>query len=241
MFRASWSVPVLKAAWWMGGDGSVAAAALSGLRRDLGPEAARAQAAHWMARRPQAEIAGAAGALALEANDLPAAEAFLARGRAAGRDRSGMLDTVDFFVTSLRGTPGEAADVARRFEARRDLPPVASRVLLSTVLWDNLRRGRFDEARRRAKHLLEVEDLPLAHLALWALAKRDGRPREAARHLARATLPTPQCLRYMFQGALAIGADDEAAEFIARLRDLDIALAAQCEQDLRAHRPAGEE
>ena len=134
MFQMPLSVPLLKGAWWIGGDGEVALLALTTIQRMSSADAARAQGKEWMARRPRPEIAGFVGLLAGQAGDLELACDFLTRGRESGQDRGGMLDMLSVFIAAQSKDPAVVLEVARRLEPRRDLPPVVSKFVHEHLL-----------------------------------------------------------------------------------------------------------
>jgi hypothetical protein len=232
--KAPLCVPLLKAAWIMSGSGETGRAALSAVRQHRGLEAARGQAAVWLARRPRPEIAAAAGLFAAEAGDLDDARRLLARGRESGTDRTGMLDLLEFTIVLRSGESAPAVDLARRFELRRDLPPLLSQAARTELLWDAMLNGRFEEAERRAASLLAVNDVAEAELALWALALRRGDAAAAARHLATThVVPAAQSVYWQVLGLAAIGRTAEALAGLEQMRDLDATRAGRLEQFLR--------
>lgn len=221
---------LLKAAWFIGGDGDVARTALAAMHAQQGPDAARAQAALWMARQPRPEVAAFAGLTAIQAGDLDLAQGYLWRGREVGDDPSGMLDILEYLLATLSPVPRAAEELALEFEQRRDLPPNLSRMVLAEVMLDALLGGQFDEAHRRAGRLLAVEHLQSAEMVLWALARRQGDAAQADVHLKRGALPEAERLYYQFVGSLAIGNMDEAMGYLAELREVHGGLTAQAEK-----------
>jgi len=233
MLKLPLSVPLLRTAWLLGGDGQVARTTLLAIHHRDGLHAARVQAARWMETSPRAEIAVFAGLMALGAGEVELAEGFLARGQGMGKDRDGLLELLEFGLAGQCGATGSATQLARRMEQQRDLPPVVSRVILNQLLWDAMLDGRHDEARRRAEHLLEVEDMPQAEMALWALAKLHGDQRRADKHLQRAKLASPQKVYFQVLGNLAIRAHADARELLSQLHSLDATLARNAEDFLQ--------
>ncbi len=218
-------IPALNAAWSISGDGDVARIALYRMHQHRGSEAARRQAAAWMAERPRPAIAAFAGLMALEAGETDVARDLLAQGRMLGDDDAGGLDLLDFWVTARSEDPHAAAEFASRMQTRRDLPSALKKLMLTELLWDAMRHQRFEEARDRADFLLQVEDVPEAEMALWALAKHGGSRVEAQRHLRQASLPPQRKIYFQVIGNLAIGSGGEAREMLERLRELDPSLA----------------
>lgn len=216
------SVSLLSAAWRVGADEEVGRAALMAMMRFRGRAAARAEAERWLREAPAPVFAGFAGLLAMEDNDVPAAQAFLARGRELGDDPLGGLDWLDYAVAMASG--GGAA-VNERLDLRSDLPPDLARVVRTERMIGALVHREFDRARQGADRLLEVADDPTAEVVLWALARKDGASARAEAHLARATLPTAPRLYYQFLGCWAIGDSAETARLLEELRREDEALA----------------
>ncbi len=234
MVSPSASAPLLKAAWFISGDGAVAMQALVAVQRAMGPVAARLQAVAWMQNRPRPGVAAYAGLMALDAGDEGEAKDLLARGRTLGDDKASMLDLLEYMIANRSGDPGAEIEMARRLQSRKDLSPYLTKLILSALLLDALMAGRHDEADQRADHLLEVEDVPVAHMAKWALAMGRGDRPQADRHLARATMPPEQKLYYQVLGYRAVGLDALAEEALAALREGQPSLAEQ------AASPSGE-
>lgn len=220
------SAALLAIAWRLNGGGSVARQALVALHRERGAEPALLRAREWLGRRPSADIAAFAGLTALELDDSATAAALLAQGQRLGPDREGLLELLEWLLTARTQGGTAMSSLAARFEARRDLSPLVSRLVRSTVLWEAMMRRAFEEARRRAEHLLAVEEVPQARLALWALARRDGRTAQAEAHLQRARLEASQKLYFQILGSVAIGEFEEARRLLAWLEALDPQVAA---------------
>jgi tetratricopeptide (TPR) repeat protein len=232
-FNQPASIPLLGAAWAVGGDAEVGRSALAATRRFKGRAEALAKARAWLERDPHPHFAATAGLLSLEAGRLDEAKAFLARGRELGDDPMGRLDWLEY---AIAGISGGSVAVARQFEARRDLPADLSRAVLQELMFDDLLNGRFDEAKLRAERLLDVDEFAPAEIAMGALAQRAGDEAGAKRHYARAALKlTPAQISYLaFIGYLAIGARAQAEESLAKLRGQDEALALRAEGILKS-------
>lgn len=238
LLQMPWSVPLLKAAWSIGRDGEVALAALRSIQQHLGPEAARAQALEWLVWRPQTEIAAWAGLMALQAGHVPAAKMFLSQGQQLGPDRGGLIELLEYYVTSQSGDREATAELARRFELRKDLALPVSRRARVDLLWNALLRGRWDEAQRRAKFLWSIDSDPTVAAALWALAQRNGDNRQAQKYLAAIQMPEAEKLYFIALGRGAVGLRDEARMTVLLLRNLDAGLADRAEQYLDRTEPA---
>jgi hypothetical protein len=233
MLQLPLSVPLLKAAWLIGGDGEVALLALADIQQKDSPEAARAQAAEWMASRPRPEIAAFAGLLAVQANDLESACDLLARGLESGQDRSGMLEMLQVFIAQRTGDPGALLEVARRFESRHDLSPFVSKFVQEQLMFDAMSANRFDEAEQRARRLWSIEDNPAAAHALWVLARRRGEQVPFGRYFDRLTLPEGEKLYLHVMGLLVLGEWNDAAQLLVRLEAIDPQLAAEARRKLQ--------
>jgi len=219
MFQMPAGAKLLQAAWWVSGQGERAKLALAAMRKQEGLAQARGRAADWLDRRPCPEIAGFAALLALEAGDDDDARQFLQRGQALGQDRDGTLDLVEY-VLAARGSDSQALrDLVRRLDQRRDLPPALCRLVGIEQAYDHLLEGRFDDAARRANHLLAVADCPPAEIALWALALREGHDDQAERHLRNAGPANPELVQFQALGSAAIGRLDEVRSLLLWLQE----------------------
>jgi hypothetical protein len=230
-FKQAASIPLLTAAWVVGRDAEVGRSALAATRRFKGRDEGLAQARKWLERSPRPHFAAMAGLLSLEAGRLDDAKAFLARGRELGDEPFGRLDWLEYAIGEVSGS---GLEVARRFEARKDLPPDLSRAVLAALMFDDLLACRFDNAKFRAERFLDVDAFAPAEMALWALAERAGDEAEAKRRYARADLPPAQKSYLTFIGCLAVGRREQAEEVLAKLRDQDEALALRAEGVLKS-------
>jgi hypothetical protein len=208
-------------AWWLGGDGQVAGMALASASKTQGDVAALAMAIGWMQRRPRPEIAAMGGLTALQLGRIEIAQQMLEAGRQIGTDRDGLLELLEWLLVTATGDGKAVQELAGRLEMRRDLPPVLARQVLTTQLWEAIQHQRFDEARQRAEHLLMIEDVPQAEMALWALDKREGDVVGAEMHLRQARLEPSHKLSFQILGNISIGFLEEARALLAQLRKLD--------------------
>ncbi|MHC4178188.1 MAG: hypothetical protein ACYSWU_11815 [Planctomycetota bacterium] len=225
MLKMPLSVPLLRTAWYVGGDGKVAALALARIQEHISLEAARAQAAGWLAARPRPEIAAQAGLLALQDDQLEQASDFLDRGRQMGPDPTGMLELLDILVAVGTGDAEAVIDLARRFEQRTDLMPVVSKGIHEHFLLEALLARQFEEAERRAKRLWSIEDNPLAATTFWVLARRRGSQEDLEAFLGRQRLAAPQALYYQTIGHTALGDADAAQRTLGSLAEVDSSMA----------------
>ncbi len=232
------SVSFLKAAWIISGDGDWGRLGLLAAYRVWGIEGARPCAGEWMNRRPSPELAAVAGLWALEAGDLDAAEELLRRGRELGDDRHGLLDTLELLTTSRRGR-AEEAEVVSRFVTRRDLPPMVSKMVQTSVCWTALLAGDVGQAEWQARRLLEVEPNGVAEIVLATGAKARGDDARAAAHLAAANdVSAPKRLYLEAMGDAVIGRADETRQAIASLRQDHPELALDLERFLTSREGA---
>ena len=238
LLQMPWSAPLLRAAWSIGRDGEGALAALSAVQRHLGPEAARAQALEWLVCRPQTEIAAWAGLMALQAGDLPSAKMFLSHGQQLGPDRGGLIELLEYYVTSQGGDREATAELARRFELRKDLALPVSRRARVDLLWSALLRGRWEEAQGRARFLWGIDSDPTVAAALWALAQRNGDDRQAQKYLAAIQMPEAEKLYFIALGRGAVGLREDARMTVLLLRKLDAGLADRAQQYLDRTEPS---
>ena len=223
------SVPLLTAAWRLGGSVPVGVMALARIRlhRSLGEAAAKSAA--WANARPAAGILGFAGLLALMNNDSTSAATFLARARLFPNDPDGWVDLLEYGIVVQSGDPQAVWELARRLEGRNDLPPFHAKDVRADLALMAMLNGQFDGARRRAERLIEIADNPHAELILWALAKRDGDLAIASAHLGRAKMPENSLLFHQVLGNLAAGFGSEALDQLCRLKEVDADLARKAE------------
>ena len=233
MFKSPAGASFLKAAWAIGGDGTVAQMALSEISKYAGAEAARAQGQIWMARSAHPQIASFTGLLACNSGDIEAARDYLVRGREHGDDPSGLLELLEFVIAARDDRPDASTELAERLSQRTDLSPAVSKMVLTELLWASMLRGEFGRAREHAERLVQVESNPPASIALWALAEAEGDRGRAERHLADAHGFAPdQQLYYMCLGSAATGRRDEAIRSARELRGCNEELAELAERFL---------
>ena len=223
------SVPLLTAAWRLGGSVTVGVMALARIRLHRGLSEAVTRSAAWANARPAAGILGFAGLLAVENGELTAAAAFLERARQSGRDPDGFVDFLEYSIVNQIGDVHAISELARRLEGRNDLPPLLAKAVREGLAHEAILDGRFDEARRRAERLLAIADDPHVEPILWALAKREGNQAVARMHLARVNLPEKLSLYYQVLGNLATGFLSEAKDQLSKLSQIDAGLARKAE------------
>lgn len=233
------SVPLLKTAWYLGGEGKVAVMAMAEIQRHVSLHAACAQAAEWVASRPQPEICVQAGLLAIQAQKPEEAEDYLARCQQLGPDPNGLLELLEILVAGSTDGEDAVAELLRRLEHRKDLSPVVSKVVHAQLLWEALLDGRFEEAHRRAEWLWSIEDDPLAATTFWVLARREGKLEDFAVHCARLGLTKSENLYFETVGHIAAGSTGEAQKTLSQLAEVDASAAEQARRLLQ-RREAGE-
>jgi hypothetical protein len=208
-------------AWWLSGDGQIAAMALKSASKTHGDLAALAMAIGWMQKRPRPQIAAIGGLTALQLGRIEIARQMLQAGQQVGTDRDGLLELLEWLLVTATGDGKAVQDLACRLEKRRDLPPLLARQVLTTQLWEAIQHQRFDEARQRAEHLLTIEDVPQAEMALWALDKREGDVQGAEMHLRQARLEPSHKISFQILGNISIGFLEEARALLAQLQQVD--------------------
>jgi hypothetical protein len=231
-------MPLLKAAWYISGNGDTGRGALVAILRHQGPQAAMLQAQLWMQRNPKPEIAAFAGLLTLDAGDLELAKTYLQLGRQAGDEKDGLLDTLEYCIVGRTDGPDTVAQLARQFGTRSDLPADLSKRVLIELLWGDMFQSQWDAAADKAGRLLAVAETPVAQAALWALALRRGDHPAAQKHLAMVKLPTVLRSYYQCLGSAAIGNLQQARDFLAEVNQIDPSLAHRTEAYLRAYKVA---
>jgi hypothetical protein len=232
-FKLPVELPLFKAAWYVSRNGQNALAALVAVHRHQGAQAATLLAQSWMQSCPRPEIAAFGGLLALDAGDLELAKAYLQQGHQLGSEQAGSLEMLEFFLVIRTEALDATSQLAERFSTRSDLPAHLSMMVLTELVWRDMRQGHWDAAAAGARHLLAVADSPGAEAALWALALQRGDRKAAQRHLARVKLPAAQRAHYLCMGSDAIGERERARELLEEVRQADAALAQRTEMYLR--------
>jgi hypothetical protein len=219
------SIPLLKAAWRLGGESEVAVSALVQIQRDISLKAARAQAAEWLSQRPDPAIAAIAGLFAVEAGNLEDAQALLAAGQQLGPDRLGLIESLEFQVTAGLGDEDAMAEMVHRFEQRNDLSPAVAKAVQVYLLMEAMFAERHEESERRAARLWSLEDDPMAATARWVLARVGGRDVGFDEFSARLKLTQPQRLFHEAFGHVAVGELEKARRLWSLLAETDAAAA----------------
>jgi len=235
IFQMPVSIPLLRAAWWISADGQVGFKALTAITRHGGPPEAIGCAMAWMEKYPRVELAAYAGLLAAGEGLADISRDMLGLCGQFARDTLGLTELLEFTVAQRFEPFGASIDCARRLENRNDLSPTVSVRIHTELLWHAMLARRLDEARRRAEHMLCVGEAPVANVVLAALARHRGDERGAFDHMNQAAkLPPAELHYYCFLAANATGADEEAREHLASLRDLNVTLAEYAIQHVNA-------
>jgi len=236
MFGSPLCVALLKTAWRISLDGRTGVTALGAIAKYVGPAEAIGCGLAWMEKHPRAELAAYAGIVAAEAGLADIARNMLTASSQFPPDGMGLAETLEFSVAKRFEPLGAAADCARRLESRNDLSPTVSGMIYTELLWDAVLRGRLDEARGRAEHILAIGDAPMANLVLAALSHNAG---QSAGHMAKASkLPPAELHYYSFLTASGTGDDERANEHLARLTEFNTGLAEYAAVQVSAAREA---
>ena len=214
-------------AWLVGGDPAAGLTALIKLLPIEGPHAVRTHAGAMLAKRPAPVIAAYAGLLALEAGDGVEARGMLDLAKGLGGDPQCLTELLEFRLVSARSADHRGTwDLVRKWSTRRDLSPLMSKLVLTTLLWMDLAEHQFDQARRRAERCLAIEDDPQIETILETVHHHQGRTAQAAQCTARlAAVPQAHVLFWRSLASHAVGMTARAAEALAELRDHDEGLA----------------
>lgn len=211
---------LLRAAWWIGGDGGVAAILVNHILKTAGPDAALSAAENWMASRPRVEIAALAGLLCLQTERRDEARSHLDSGRQLGSDPDGSLDLLELLLAMHGDDDALAAELLARFEARNDLSATVRKLVINERMWQTLLTKDFGRAAQYADRLLAVADDPQASLAMWAIDQQAGRTDRARQHLAGAAAMDPvQRLHRQYLCCVAIGLTEEAQNILAEMSE----------------------
>ena len=242
MLGSSRSIDLLKLNWRITGDADSAFATLLQVQKHRGTEASGREAQQWMESSPHPVPAAWLGMLAVGQDSRDEALAWLDLCTTLEGDSAGLVEMLEYFLAA--GDPDDDATeaIARRLEQRHDLPVGLSKMIHTDMLWITLTEGRLDEARRRAEHLLQIEDEPGANIAMWALARRDGDAARADHFQQRAQRATgladDQRLYYLASACEAVGFRDEAARILPELREHNADLAGTVQRRLDRERDA---
>lgn len=225
--------PLLEAAWWIGGDGDVANAALASRKEREPAETVLARALDWLARRPRPQIAGYAGILAMMQGNLDLARQLLARGHELGDEPMGLLDLLEASLVTRSDDKTAADELVKRWASRHDLSPTAAEFVAESLLWDAMFRRQWPDVERRAKHLWAITDHPSAAAAFWALDRQRGQDRNLAAALEEIKVPHLKALLIQVQTFRAVGATAEAEQAMLALEQADPGLAERTRQVLQ--------
>ncbi|MEN6449448.1 MAG: hypothetical protein ABFC96_03070 [Thermoguttaceae bacterium] len=222
---------LLEAAWWVGGDGRVAVAALAVRQQRESPEAIRQLVSEWLTRRPHPQIAVSAGFLAVEASDFDWARQMVALARELGDEKEGRLDLLEGLIVIKSDEGAEA--LMSRWKSRRDLPPAASAFVHQWLLWNAMMAGRWPEVERRAKHLRSIQTDQATVAAFWALDWQRGKRRDLDDAFRQAKILPERVLDSRAMAYAAVGAVEESRRAIDAIRQIDPALAERTEKILQ--------
>jgi hypothetical protein len=240
MFQMPLSIPLLKAAWRISADGEIGLKALVAIQTHGQAAEAIGCALAWIEKTPRVELTAYAGLLAANAGLGDIARNMLIMSQQLGKDKQGLTECLEYLI-ALRfdDSPTATVDCARGLESRSDLSPTVSKMVHTELLWTDLLGGKLDQAQRRAERMTAVADEPIASVALAAIARHDGNDFSAERHISKtAKLPAAERHYYHFLAACGTGADDEAREHLAKLNDLNAALAETAVRNVNAMRGA---
>lgn len=224
MFKSPLCVPLLRAGWRIGGAAEVECRAIHMIQTTAGPELALAEAVWAMGVRPSPQIAATAGLLANMLGDAATVAEMLARGRALGDDPQGRLDLLEYVVRWP--DRGEFEAYVDSLAQRRDLNPLLTRMVAICLAWREVADKQLALARRRVHRILQIEDLPDAHMVLWAAALQEGNAEAAAVHLGLAERMPPELRTfYEIQGRAYAGDLVGASQLVHELLPRNPALA----------------
>jgi hypothetical protein len=242
MLGSPWSADLIKLNWRITGDADSAFAALLQVQKHRGTEASAREARQWMESSPHPVAAAWLGMLAVGQGERDEALDWLNLCATLEGDSAGLVEMLEYFLAA--GDPDAATTeaVVRRLEQRRDLPVGLSKMIHTEMLWMAVTQGRLDEARRRAEHMLEIDDDPGANIVMWTLARRDGEGARTARFRQRAQrgggLADDQRLYFLASACEAVGFRDEALQILPQLREHNADLAGMVQQRLDQERDA---
>jgi hypothetical protein len=216
-FKMPLCIPLFRAAWLISGNGETGCRAIVAVRAMKGLQAARVQARLAMRRLPCPRIAAFAGIMEIQAGKCESARAMFIRGRQLGDDPAGRLDLLEILLAAF-DPQQEASAVAARLDCRRDLPPYVSKCVNLELIWSGLLRGQHQDARRRATHLLKIEEVPEARMAMWVVESLAGNEAAANAHRDRAQMPSDSQVYLEVLGHAIIGNLEKSRQLLEQLR-----------------------
>jgi hypothetical protein len=218
-------VPVLKTAWRLGHDDRMGATALRRIIQEDSSEAARIQAATWLAAHPRPEMACLAGLLAMEAGDWSEAAKMRKLCHDLGGDEEGLIDWLDLRVAGLENDDRTSEELYEKLSNRSDLSPQVSKMILNYYLFQALVAKQWDEVERRAKHMASIEESPLTATAFWALGRHRGKSESFGKYTKHVELDRIQSQYYQAVGYSATEDWEQAFEMLVLLRQADAQIA----------------
>jgi len=145
----------------------------------------------WAQRWPSSGLWSVVGLLAIDENQLDLARQCLQQAQLFPPDPEGRVDMLDYFLET-RATPrGEflPGEVLRRFTQRRDLSPTLGRLIEMNCLWQAVLQRDLSQARQRAEKILQIENMPSAHMAMGLVHAVNGESGASTRHFNQAIFP----------------------------------------------------
>jgi hypothetical protein len=225
MLKLPLCLPFLKAAWSIGRIENMGIVALVKIQQMESIQAARNQAAAWLASDPCPEIAAFAGLLAVDAGDLTDAARCRDLCLELGPDRQGLTEWLELTIAAKNNDDQAAEDLYQRLATRTDLSPLVSKYLMEIFLVKALLGRNWIEAEARAKRLWSIEDNPWAATAIWAINWKYGKAEEFQKFIQKIKLNPGQVLFFQTAALCACGDMEQARCSFDSLKQTDANLA----------------
>lgn len=220
MFKQPVCVGLLAKAYEIGGNPNTAAMALAATSHFQPIASAVSLASKWMRTKPHATVAAFGGLLSLQAGDEHSAKNFLQVAQKMAPEPTGTIDQLEICLTQTDRTGRESLELAKRFEQRNDLPPMAAVWTKRVRMFETLRQGDIERARQYAQYMTSINDDPEAELVMWAYYLQRGDQTGANIHLAQtAKMESDKRLHYQAVACKAIGQNDLARQYAEELRE----------------------
>jgi hypothetical protein len=225
MLKSALCVPFLKAAWRIGRNENMGMVALFKIQQLESAQAARIQAAAWLASDPCPGMAAFAGLLAVDAGDLEDAARCRNLCLELGGDSKGLIEWLELALADKKNDDQATEDLHRRLALRKDLSPLVSKFLLERFLIKSLLERNWSETANRAKRLWSIEDNPWAATAIWALNRQYGKSEDFQNYIKRIKLNPGQVLFFKTAALFVVGELEQARQSFESLRQTNVALA----------------
>ncbi len=232
------SLQILQAAYFLGRNSRDGLGVVGMLCKAPGSQAAL----EWLTRQlpncRDSVLPAMAAAVAMDLNDSQGAWVYLQQAKRIGRDPLGIVESVELRWAAKYATPEDELALKRALEVRKDLAPHAARMVQLDLLWDELRDGKLQEARRRADRMRQIDECAHLRILLWVLCTLEGDPHRGNDYFDKAVLPDNVKLYYQVIGLDILGRREQSVQLLPELEAGSADLAAQARRFLQIQEPA---